>query len=92
MAVGVGRADDSSMIARKLCDVRIVIVGSQAYPQSVSGEPKKPHDLAHFDCVIDAEFPRERETAASLRNARGAPIDVAVGRPPLRCSAMPRPV
>lgn len=29
MAIRVGRADDSSMIARKLCDVRIVIVGSQ---------------------------------------------------------------
>ena len=31
VAVRVGRPADTSLIARKLCDVRIVLVGSEAY-------------------------------------------------------------
>ncbi|WP_313523146.1 hypothetical protein [Shinella sp.] len=31
MAVRVGRASDSTMIARKLCDMRIVVVASSGY-------------------------------------------------------------
>lgn len=76
MAIRVGRADDSSMIVRKLCDVRIVIVGSQTYLKR-RGEPKKPSDLAHFDCIIDTNF--REPNRWPLRNAGGTPIDVAVG-------------
>lgn len=76
MAIRVGRADDSSMIARKLCDVRIVIVGSHAYLER-RGEPETPNDLARFDCIIDTNF--KEPNRWPLRNAGGAPIDVAVG-------------
>jgi DNA-binding transcriptional LysR family regulator len=31
MAVRVGRAEDSSLIARRLCEVRIVLVGAEVY-------------------------------------------------------------
>ena len=76
MAIRVGRADDSSMIARKLCDVRIVIVGSHAY-LARRGEPETPNDLARFDCIIDTNF--KEPNRWPLREAENAPIDVAVG-------------
>jgi DNA-binding transcriptional LysR family regulator len=55
MAIRVGRADDSSMIARKLCDVRILVVGAPDYLER-TGEPETPQDLSRFDCIIDTNF------------------------------------
>lgn len=43
------------MIARKLCDVRIVVVGSPAYLEH-RGEPETPGDLSRLDCIIDTNF------------------------------------
>jgi Transcriptional regulator len=55
MAIRVGRPGDSSMIARKLCDVRIVVIGSPAYLEQ-RGEPETPADLSRFDCILDTNF------------------------------------
>ena len=55
VAVRVGRSDDSSMIARRLCGVRIVVVGSPAYLDR-HGEAQAPDDLLRFDCIIDTNF------------------------------------
>ncbi|MFC5387265.1 LysR family transcriptional regulator [Aquamicrobium segne] len=55
MGIRVGRPDDSSMIARKLCDVRIVVIGSPDYLER-QGEPKTPDDLTRCDCIIDSNF------------------------------------
>jgi DNA-binding transcriptional LysR family regulator len=55
IAVRVGRPDDSSLVARKLCDVRIVVVGSPAYLER-NGEPATPEDLARHECIIDTNF------------------------------------
>ncbi|WP_299359813.1 LysR family transcriptional regulator [uncultured Paracoccus sp.] len=55
MAIRVGRPDDSSLIARKLCEVRIVVVGAQSYLEG-SGTPVAPDDLTHHDCIIDTNF------------------------------------
>lgn len=55
MAIRIGRPADSSLIARKLCDVRIVVVGSCAYIDRM-GEPVAPDDLARHDCIIDTNF------------------------------------
>ncbi len=55
LAVRVGRPGDSSMIARKLCDMRILVVGSPAYIEQ-HGEPSAPADLSGFDCIIDTNF------------------------------------
>ncbi len=55
LAVRVGRPGDSSMIARKLCDVRIVVVASPAY-LAQSGIPGTPDDLPRFDCIVDTNF------------------------------------
>lgn len=55
MAVRVGRSEDSSLIARKLFDVRIVVVGSPRYLERC-GEPEAPDDLAEHACIIDTNF------------------------------------
>lgn len=55
MAVRVGRPEDSSLIARKLCDVRLVVVGAPAYLDR-NPKPATPDDLARHECIIDANF------------------------------------
>lgn len=55
MAIRVGRPVDSTLVARKLCDVRIVLVGSTAYLER-RGEPTQPEDLVGHDCILDTNF------------------------------------
>ena len=55
VAVRVGRPADTSLIARKLCDVRIVLVGSDAYLDA-HGEPSTPDELPRHACIIDTNF------------------------------------
>ena len=55
MAVRVGRPSDSSLILRKLCAVRIVVVGAPAYIEQ-RGAPDGPADLARHACIIDTNF------------------------------------
>lgn len=59
MAVRIGRPADSSLIVRKLCDARIVVVAARAYLDRM-GEPRDPGDLADHACIIDTNF-REPE-------------------------------
>jgi DNA-binding transcriptional LysR family regulator len=76
LAVRIGQADDSSMIARKLCDVRIVVVGSPAYLERC-GEPQAPDDLSQFDCIIDTNFRDPRRWP--FRSADSKRVSVPVG-------------
>jgi len=76
MAIRVGRPDDSSMIARKLCDVRIVVIGSPAYLER-RGEPETPDDLSRFDCIIDTNF--REPNRWPFRNGEGDPVSVPIG-------------
>lgn len=55
MAIRVGRPGDSSLIIRKLCAVRIVVVAAPTYLEK-HGLPDAPSDLAHHDCIIDTNF------------------------------------
>lgn len=55
MAVRVGQPADSSLVARKICDVRIVLVGSGDYLKR-QGTPTVPDDLAKHNCIIDTNF------------------------------------
>lgn len=55
MAIRIGRPADSNLVARKLCDVRIVVVAAGAYLERM-GEPGAPDDLARHDCIIDTNF------------------------------------
>jgi len=55
VAVRVGRPADSSLIARRLCDARLVLVASPAY---LAARPPvtRPGDLSAQDCIIDTNF------------------------------------
>lgn len=50
MAVRIGRLTDSSLVARKLADVRLNICASPAY-LAARGTPRTPSDLAEHDCL-----------------------------------------
>ncbi len=55
LAVRVGNPSDSSLIARKLCDVKIVVVAAPGY-LAKRGVPAVPDDLAAHECIIDTNF------------------------------------
>lgn len=55
VAVRVGRPGDSALIARKLCEARIVVVAAPAYLDR-QGEPGRPEDLVQHECIIDTNF------------------------------------
>lgn len=75
LAVRVGRPSDSSMIARKLCDVRIVVIGSPAYLERL-GEPETHDALSRFDCIIDTNF--KEPSRWPFRDAEGNSVSVHV--------------
>lgn len=54
-AVRVGRPVDSSLIARKLCTSRVLVVASGSY-LAARGAPGTPADLAGHDCIIDTNM------------------------------------
>jgi len=51
LAIWPGQLEDSSLVARKLCDVQLVAVVSPAY-LSRHNAPLHPNDLAHHNCLI----------------------------------------
>jgi DNA-binding transcriptional LysR family regulator len=54
-AIRAGRMADSSLIARKLCDMHTVLVAAPAYLEK-AGVPLQPADLADHACIIDSNF------------------------------------
>ncbi|MBO9127228.1 LysR family transcriptional regulator [Rhizobium sp. 16-488-2a] len=54
-AIRIGHPDDSSLIARKLCAARIVLVAAPAYLEA-RGVPDRPEQLMQHDCIIDTNF------------------------------------
>lgn len=55
VAIRVGRLDESSMIARKLCDVRIVTVAAPDWLER-HGTPRTPQEVSDMACIIDTNF------------------------------------
>lgn len=55
IAVRIGQPSDSSLIGRKLCDARIILVAAPTYLER-QGWPETPADLAQHDCIIDSNF------------------------------------
>jgi DNA-binding transcriptional LysR family regulator len=60
VAVRIGNPSDSSLIARKLCDMRVVTAAAPAYLRQ-HGAPEDPATLAKRECIIDTNF-REPST------------------------------
>jgi DNA-binding transcriptional LysR family regulator len=54
-AVRIGTINDTTLIARKLTEARIVLVASPAYI-TIQGAPTTPDDLTRHSCIIDANF------------------------------------
>lgn len=75
LAVRVGRPSDTGLIARKLCDMRIVLVGSAGYLEA-HGVPTRPADLARHACIIDTNF---RDPGRwQFAGTHGEPVSVPV--------------
>lgn len=81
MAIRIGGPADSSLIARRLCDVRIVTAASAAYLKTHAA-PQKPADLVEHACIVDTNF---RDPLVWRYRVGGEMIGVAV-RPRARFS------
>lgn len=55
LALRIGKLTDSNLIARKLCDIRIVTVASPAYLQQ-KGMPSHWNQLSDHHCILDTNF------------------------------------
>jgi DNA-binding transcriptional LysR family regulator len=55
LAVRIGRLAESSLIVRRLCAVRIVVVGAPDY-LARQGRPRVPEDVRHHACIIDTNY------------------------------------
>lgn len=55
IALRIGRLDDSSLVARKLCDIRVITVAAPSY-LTARGTPGHWNELAQHDCIIDTNF------------------------------------
>ncbi len=56
VALRVGPLDDSSLMARKLGDIQLVVCASPDYLER-RGEPRTPDDLSEHDCLVFSEVP-----------------------------------
>jgi DNA-binding transcriptional LysR family regulator len=74
LAVRVGAPRDANLIARKLCNSRVVAAASHGY-LAERGEPTEPDQLADHECIIDANF---REPRFWPFQARGQPQPIMV--------------
>lgn len=59
LGIRLGRLVDSSLVARKICDVERVVCASPAYLKK-HGTPKRPEDLLAHDCLSMANAPALR--------------------------------
>lgn len=55
IGVRIGKPLDSSLIARRICDTRLVLVASESYIDK-HGSPQDPRDLTSHNCIIDTNF------------------------------------
>lgn len=55
LAIRIGQPSDSSMIAKKLTDMRVTVCAAPSYLQQ-HGTPSHPKELANHNCLIDTNF------------------------------------
>ncbi|MFV2056091.1 MAG: LysR family transcriptional regulator [Thiohalomonadales bacterium] len=55
LAIRIGDLADSSLVARRLGTIHIVVCASPEYLQQ-RGEPRHPDDLCHHQCIVDTNF------------------------------------
>jgi DNA-binding transcriptional LysR family regulator len=54
-AIRIGKPADSSLVTRRLCEMRIVLAASPSYIKA-NGMPTAVADLADHQCIIDTNF------------------------------------
>lgn len=57
VAIRVSRLTDSSLIAKKLADFRLVLCATPEFIEK-NGTPKSPHDLGDVPCIVDTNMMR----------------------------------
>ena len=55
VALRVTTLADSTLIARKLCDVRLVLCAAPAYLE-IAGTPARPQELTEHSCIVDTNI------------------------------------
>ncbi len=55
LALRIGNLSDSSLIARKLCDIGVIHVASTDYIKA-RGMPMHWHELSEHECILDTNF------------------------------------
>ncbi len=55
LALRIGKLADSSLIARKLCDIRVIVVAAPQY-LAARGTPAHWEQLSQHDCIVDTNF------------------------------------
>ncbi len=55
VSIRIGTLSDSSMVARKLADMRVCVVASPEYLRK-NGRPQTPSALTNHKCIIDTNF------------------------------------
>jgi DNA-binding transcriptional LysR family regulator len=73
MAIRGGRPDDSNMVVRKLCDLRLLVVASPEFVLR-GGAPADPYALGKMECIIatnlrDPSHWRFRDAGGNTFNA-----------------------
>ncbi len=74
VALRVAAMTDSSLIARKLCDMRIPLCAAPSYLKR-AGTPRTPEDLVQHHCIIDTNI-RWRESWRFERNGTTSVVKV----------------
>lgn len=75
VAIRVSRLTDSSLIAKKLADFRLVLCAAPSFLKE-HGEPKTPHDLGDVPCIVDTNMMRRANW--SFIDANGEEFGVPV--------------
>jgi DNA-binding transcriptional LysR family regulator len=69
LAIRLGELDDSSLVARKICDVERVVCASPVY-LARRGTPRQPQDLLQHNCLWVSSFPALRRWPFATREGR----------------------
>jgi len=69
LAIRIGELTDSSLVARRLADVQIVLCANPAY-LAARAPPAAPAELAGLPCIIDSNMRSPRQWVFALRGAR----------------------
>lgn len=75
LAIRIGQPTDSSMIAKKLTDMRVTVCASPEYLKQF-GEPSQPQELAEHNCLVDTNFRFAKHWPFNINGER-VHVDVA---------------